>query len=48
MLPDLNEQLASGMDIPAKVWELLAGFDVSDVAAKVFMDYMAVGLKIDL
>lgn len=48
MLPDLNEKLAVGVDIPDKLWELLAKFDVSDVASKMFLDYIAVGLKIDL
>jgi S-methylmethionine-dependent homocysteine/selenocysteine methylase len=48
MLPDLNEQLATGFDIPQKVWEMLAKYDVSDITSKIFSDYLAVGLKIDL
>lgn len=48
MLPDLNEQLVTGMDLPDKIWELLAKNDISDIMTKIFLDYMAVGLKIDL
>ena len=48
MLPGVNEQLAMGMDLPDKIWEKLSKYDVSDVAVKMFKDYLALGLKIDL
>lgn len=48
MLPGVNEQLAMGMDLPDKIWEMLSKYDVSDVAVKMFKDYLALGLKIDL
>lgn len=40
--------MATGMDLPDKIWEMLSKYDVSDVAAKMFKDYLALGLKIDL
>ncbi len=48
MLPDLNEQLASGIEIPEKLWETLAKYDISDVMSKTFLDFISVGLKFDL
>ncbi len=48
MLPDLNEQLATGIELPDKIWEMLAKFDVSDVMSKTFLDFIALGLKFDL
>lgn len=48
MLPDLNEQLSMGMQLPDKIWKALAKFDVADLRTKMFRDYIAMGLKIDL
>jgi S-methylmethionine-dependent homocysteine/selenocysteine methylase len=48
MLPDLNEQLSNGMDIPDKIWEQLAKYDVADLLSKMFQDYIALGVKVDL
>lgn len=48
MLPDLNEQLSMGMELPDQIWQALAKFDVADLMTKMFQDYIAVGLKFDL
>ena len=48
MLPDLNKQLSKGMELPSKIWEALARFDVVDLMTKMFQDYMAMGLRFDL
>lgn len=48
MIPDLNQQLADGFDLPASILEKLAKFDVSDIMSKTFQDFLALGLKLDL
>ena len=48
MLPDINSQLSDGMELPQKIWEVLAKYDISDLRSQTFLDFTAVGMKFDL
>lgn len=48
MIPDLNSQLSDGIELPEKIWEALAKYDISDLRSKTFLDFTSVGMKFDL
>jgi hypothetical protein len=48
MLPSINSDLQGGQTLPESVIELMSKVGVTDIKSKIFQDFMAVGLKIDV
>lgn len=48
MIPQLNEQLAAGIQLPDSLMKLLAEYDIEEVMEKAGLDYMSLGLLFDL
>jgi hypothetical protein len=48
MLPTINSGIQAGIPIPDNIQKLLAKFDISEIRAQTFLDFLAAGLIIDL
>lgn len=46
MLPDNNNQLSQGMPFPQQLIDILSKYNVGNLKAKTFQDFMALGLNI--
>jgi hypothetical protein len=48
MLPSINGDIQAGIPIPDNIQKILAKFDISEIKAQTFLDFLAAGLIMDL